>query len=173
MKVATTRAELHKIQHKSIQVVAEGIGLENYLIRNVAALRNFQCNVCLRKIKTLCRHALFEFLSGLNWIQRSTQKNAGGGERRAEFQRSARRQQFIIKVSSWRFYNRQEEVLDRKSPKVIDRFVFNYLAVDNAGQTADNKHTGSMIFPFFLLASKTDKPLGDDTFQNQSVKLIC
>ena len=24
MKVATTRAELHKIQHKSIQVVAEG-----------------------------------------------------------------------------------------------------------------------------------------------------
>ena len=63
-KVATTHAELHKIQHKSIQVVAEGIGLENYLIRNVAALRNFQCNVCLRKIKTLCRHALFEFLSG-------------------------------------------------------------------------------------------------------------
>ena len=61
MKVATTRAELHKIQHKSIQVVAEGIGLENYLIRNVAALRNFQCGVCLRKIKTLCRHALFEF----------------------------------------------------------------------------------------------------------------
>ena len=65
------------------------------------------------------------------------------------------------------------------------RFVF---AVDNEGQTAaraiigpvllwlliaDNKHTGSMIFPFFLLASKTDKPLGDDTFQNQCVKLIC
>ena len=24
----------------------------------------FQCNVCLRKIKTLCRHALFELLSG-------------------------------------------------------------------------------------------------------------
>ena len=87
--------------------------------------------------------------------------------------KNCRRQQFIIKVSSWRFYNRQEEVLDQKSPKVIDRFVFNYLAVDNAGQTADNKHTGSMIFPFFLLASKTDKPLGDDTFQNQSVKLIC
>ena len=66
MKVAATRSELHKIQHKSIQVVAEGIGLENYLIRNVAALqlRNFQCNVCLRKSKTLCRHALFEFLSG-------------------------------------------------------------------------------------------------------------
>ena len=42
LKVATTLAELHKIQHKSIQVVAEGIGLENYLIRNVAALRNFQ-----------------------------------------------------------------------------------------------------------------------------------
>ena len=63
MKVAATRVELHKVQHKSIQVIAEGIGLENYLIRNVAALRNFQCKVCLRKIKTLCRHALFEFLS--------------------------------------------------------------------------------------------------------------
>ncbi|CAH3161301.1 unnamed protein product [Porites evermanni] len=106
----------------------------------------------------------------MNWIQRSTQKNAGGGERRAELRRSARRQQFIIKVSSWRFYNRQEEVLNQKSPKVIDRFVFIYLAVDNAGQTADNKLACSLIFP---LASKTDKPLGDDTFQNQSVKLIC
>ena len=62
-----------------------------------------------------------------------------------------------------------ENVLNQKSPKVVDRFVFNYLAVDNAGQTADNKHTGSMIFPFFLLTSKTDKPLVDDTFQNQSV----
>ena len=38
LKVATTRAELHKIQYKSIQVVADGIGLENYLIRNVSAL---------------------------------------------------------------------------------------------------------------------------------------
>ena len=55
----------------------------------------------------------------------------------------------------------------------MDRFVFNYLAVDNAGHAADNKHTGSMIFPFFLLGSRTDKPLADDTFQNQSVKLIC
>ena len=66
LKVAMTRAELHKIQHKSIRVatVAEGIGLENYLIRNVADLRNFQCNVCLRNIKTLCHHTLFEFLSG-------------------------------------------------------------------------------------------------------------
>ena len=46
LKVATTRAEFpHKIQHKSIQVVAEGTGLENYLIRNEAALRNFQCSV--------------------------------------------------------------------------------------------------------------------------------
>ena len=78
-----------------------------------------------------------------------------------------------MKVNSWRFYNQQEEVLNQKSPKVIDRFVFNYLAVDNAGQTADNKHTGSTIFPFFLLANKTDKPLGDDTFQNQSVQIIC
>ena len=78
MKVATTRAELHKIQHKSIQVVAEGIGLENYLIRNVAALRNFQCNVCLRKIKTLCRHALFEFLSGSSGAHKRTM--VGGKE---------------------------------------------------------------------------------------------
>ena len=33
-------------------------------------------------------------------IQQSTQKNAGGGERRAELRRTARWQQFIIKVSS-------------------------------------------------------------------------
>ena len=64
MKVATKRAELRRIQRKSIQVVAEGIGLENYLIRNVAALRNFHCSVCLRKVKTLCRRTPFEFLSG-------------------------------------------------------------------------------------------------------------
>ena len=50
---------------------------------------------------------------------------------------------------------------------MIDHIVFNHLAIDNAGQTADNKHTGSMSFPFFLLVHKTDKPLGDDTFQNQ------
>ena len=40
-------------------------------------------------------------------------------------------------------------------------------------QRLSNKQTGSMLFPFFLLASNTDKPLGDDTFQNQSVRLIC
>jgi len=45
LKVGTTRAEFHRIQHKSIQVVAEGIGLENYLTRNVAALRNFHSSV--------------------------------------------------------------------------------------------------------------------------------
>ena len=77
-------------------------------------------------------------------------------------------------LSSWWFYNQQEEVLNQKSLRVIDRFVFNNLAAaDNAGQLAGNKHTSSMIFPFFLLASKPDKPLGDDTFQKQSVKLIC
>ena len=59
MKVATTHAELHKIQHKYIQVVAKGIGREDYiLIRKVAALCNFQCNGCLRKIKTICRQSL-------------------------------------------------------------------------------------------------------------------
>ena len=58
LKVETTHAKLHKIQHKSIHVVAEGIGMENYLIRNVVSLCNFRCNVCLRKIKTLCRHSL-------------------------------------------------------------------------------------------------------------------
>ena len=66
MKVAATRSELHKIQHKSIQVVAEGIGLENYFIRNVAALSNFQYKVCLRKIKTLCRHSLNFYQDGLD-----------------------------------------------------------------------------------------------------------
>ena len=54
-----------------------------------------------------------------------------------------------------------------------NRFVFTNLAVDNVGQTADNKNKGSMIFPSFLLASKTDQQLGDDSFQSQSVKLIC
>ena len=78
----------------------------------------------------------------------------------------------VIKVSSWRFYN-QQEVLNQKSVRVKGRSVFNNLTVDNAGQKADLKHTGSMIFPFFFLVSKTDKPLGDDTYQNQSVKLIC
>ena len=54
------------------EAIAEGIGLENFLIRNVAALRNFQCNVCVRKIKTLCRHALFEFLSGSSGAHKRT-----------------------------------------------------------------------------------------------------
>ena len=93
---------------------------------------------------------------GMKWIQWSTQKNASSGERRAELWRSWRRQQFIIKVSSWRFYNQQEVLIN-----------------NNACQKADNKHTGNMIFPFFLLVSKIDKPLGDDTYQSQSVKLIC
>ena len=168
---AKTRAELHKIQHKSTQVVADqGIGLENYLIRNVAAVRNFQCNDCLRKIKTLSSLSENFYQDELDPAE---PKNAGSVERRAELRRSARRQQFIIKVSSWRFYNQQEEVFNQKSLRVIDRFVFNNLAVNNAGHTADNKHTGSMIFPFLLLVIKTGKPLGDDTFQNQSVKLTC
>ena len=54
------------------EAIAEGIGLENFLIRNVAALRNFQCNVCVRKITTLCRHALFEFLSGFSGAHKRT-----------------------------------------------------------------------------------------------------
>ena len=67
MKVATTRAELRKIKHKSIQVVAEGIGLENYLIRNVAALHNFQCNVCLRKFEHFAvTHSLNFYQASIN-----------------------------------------------------------------------------------------------------------
>ena len=97
----------------------------------------------------------------MNWIQRSTQKNAG-----ARKKEPARRQQLIIinfiKVRSRWFYNQQED-LNQKSPRVKNRFVFNNLAVDNVGQTADNKNTGSMIFPSFLLASKTNKQLGDET----------
>ena len=38
LKVGTTRAEFHRIQHNSIQVVAEEIGLENYF-------RNFHSSV--------------------------------------------------------------------------------------------------------------------------------
>jgi len=134
--------------------------LENYLIKNVAALRNCQCNVCLRKIKTLCHHALFEFLSG--WI------GSSGAHKRtllvAGKEEPARRQQLIIISTFLQFYNQQEEDLNQKSPRVIDRFVFRNLTVDNVGQTANNKNTGSMIFPLFLLTSKTDKQLGDDTF---------
>ena len=104
----------------------------------------------------------------MNWIQRSTQKNAGGGERRAELRRSARRQQFIIKVSSWRFYNRQEEVLNQKSPKVIDRFVFIYLAVDNAGQTADNKLACEQAL---CLGKKSEEREGKGLFQLPSSPL--
>ena len=73
----------------------------------------------------------------------------------------------------WSFWGRLGKPRIKVNWKVIDRFVFNYLAVDNAGETADNKHTGSTIFRFFPLESKTDKPLGDNTFQNRSVKLIC
>ena len=51
MKVATTRASLHKIQHKSIQVVAEGSGLENHLIRNFGALRNLHTMFVREKLK--------------------------------------------------------------------------------------------------------------------------
>ena len=113
MKVATTRAELHIIQHKSIQVVAEGIGLENYLIRNEAALRNFQCNVCLRKIKTLYRHALFEFLSGRIGSSGAHRRTLVAGKEEMNFEDL----QEGNKVSSWRFYNRQEEVLNQKIAK--------------------------------------------------------
>ena len=86
LKVAGTRAELYRIQHKSIQVVAEGIGLEIYLIRNVAALCNFQCNVCLRKIKTLCRHALFEFLSGRIGSSRAHKRTLVAGKEELNFE---------------------------------------------------------------------------------------
>ena len=74
MKVATTRAKLHKIHDKSIQVVAEGIALQNYLIRNVVALRNFQCNVCLRKTKTLCRHSLNFYQDALDPVEHTKER---------------------------------------------------------------------------------------------------
>ena len=86
LKVAATHAELHIIQHKSIQVVAEGIGLENYLIRNVAALPNFQCNVCLRKIQTLCCHALSEFLSGRIGSSRAYVRTVVAGKEELNFE---------------------------------------------------------------------------------------
>ena len=80
------RAELEDIvQHESIQVVAEGIGLENYLIRHEAALRNFQCNVCLRTIRTLCRHALFEFLSGRIGSSGAHKKTLMAGKEKVNF----------------------------------------------------------------------------------------
>ena len=127
---------------------------------------------CLSKKNWNTLLSLFEFLSG-RIRSGKAHKRTLSAERRAELQRFARKQQLIIKVSSWRFYNQEEEVLNQKSLRFIDRVVFNNLAVGNACETTDNKHTGSMIFSFFLLVSKTDKPLGDFTVQNQLVKLIC
>ena len=89
-----------------------------------------------------------------NWIQRSTQKNAGSGERRAELRRTARGQQFIIKVSSSRFYNQQEEVLNQKLLRVIDPFVFNNLAVENAVQQADTRQAHRQHDFSFLSSSE-------------------
>ena len=169
MKVATTSYIKSSINLFKLLLKESGWKTNNNKCSSSSQLSMVQCSVCLRKITTLCRHALFEFLSG-----RTHKRTLVAGKEELNFEDLQEgNNKFIIKVSSWQFYNWQEEVLNQKSPKLIDRFVFNYLAVDNAGQTADNKHTGSMIFPFFLLASKTDKPLGDDTFQNQSVKLIC
>ena len=91
LKVATTRAELHKIQHKSIQVVAEGSGLKNYFIRNVAAFCNLHTMFVREMLKTLC------CLS--NWIQQSIQKKDSSGERIAKLLRSTRKLQSLILVS--------------------------------------------------------------------------
>ena len=60
LKVAMTRAELHKIQHKSIQVVAEGRAGKLFN-KKCSGSSELQCNVCLRKIKTICRHPLNNF----------------------------------------------------------------------------------------------------------------
>ena len=138
--------------------------------RNRASQLSMQC---LSKKNWNTLPSLFEFLSG--WIRSSGahKRTLVAGKEELTVRRSTRRQQLIIDVGSWRFYNQQDEVLNQKSLRVIDSFFFNNLAVDNAGQTADNKHTGSMIFAFFLLGSRTDKTMAEDTFQNQSVKLIC
>ena len=93
-----------------------------------------------------------------NWTQRSKQKNAGGRKRKAELRRSARRQQFIIKVSSWRFYNRQEKVLTQKSPKVVDRFVFNYLAlITRVKQQITSTQAAWFSFLFFWRVEPTSR----------------
>ena len=127
---------------------------------------------CLSKKNWNTLPSLFEFLSGRIRSSRAHERTLVAGKEELTVRRSARRQQLIIEEGSWRFYNQQDEVLNQKSLRVIDSFVFNNLAVDNAGQTADNKHTGSMIFLFFPLVSKTNKPLEDNTFQDQLVKLI-
>ena len=165
-------AELHKIQHKSIQVVAEGVGLENYLIRNIVALCNFQCNVCLWKIKTLCRDALLNFYQDKLDPAEHTKEHWWQGKKSWTSQICKKATFFLLKYVPGGFITGKKKS-STKNRFVVDRFVFNHLALDNTSQTADNKHASSMIFPFFLLASKTEKPLGDDTFQNQTVKLIC
>ena len=68
----------------------------------------------------------------------------------------------IIKVSSWRLYNvynQQEEVLKPKIAKDYRSLRRQHIwsLIKGSLQTADNKHTGSMFFPFFLLVSKTSR----------------
>ena len=95
------------------------------------------------------------------------------GKEELNFEDLQSRQQFFVKAIPGSFITGKKKSSTKNRQLVIDRSVFNYFAIDNAGQTADSKHTCSMIFLFFLLASKTNEPLRDDTFQNQSVNLIC
>ena len=66
----------------------------------------------------------------------------------------------LLKQVPGGFITSKKKSSTENSQKVMDRFIFNSLAVDNAGQPADNKHTGSAetFSNFFLLASKTNKP---------------
>ena len=118
MKVATTRAELHKIQHKSIQVVAEGIGLENYLIRNVAALHNFQCNVCLRKIKTFCHHTLFKFLSGRIGSSKAHKRTLVAGKEELNFEELQEGNNLLLKSVPDGFITGKKKSLSKNRQKL-------------------------------------------------------
>ena len=95
---------------------------------------------------------LFEYLSGRIGSDGAHKRTLVAGKEELNFKDLQEGSNFNKVLSSWQSYNQQEEVLNQKSLRVIDRFLFNNLAVDNAGQTADNKHmSGCMIFPFFLL----------------------
>ena len=105
------------------------------------------------KYKTLC------WLS--NWVQRSIQKNAGSGERIAELRRSTRQMQSVFKVRSWRLYNVYNQQDQKPSSTIwstIKRSLSGRCSRSNSRQQAHSSLTaGSMIFPFFLLVSKTSR----------------
>ena len=85
---------------------------------------------CLSKKNWNTLPSLFEFLSRRIRSSGAHKRTLVAGKEELTVRRSARRQQLIIEVGSRRFYNQQDEVLNQKSLRVIDSFVFNIVAVE-------------------------------------------